>query len=125
MPRQVFLLAIAQVLSASGTVAIVVFGGILGARLAPDPSLATLPVSMSVLGMALTTLPGALLMQRIGRKRAFILSAALAGFASLLVAWAVWRADYLVFCCAIVLMGANLALVQQYRFAAIEFVGPE
>lgn len=125
MPRQVFLLAIAQLLSASGTVAIVVFGGILGARLAPDPSLATLPVSMSVLGMALTTLPGALLMQRIGRKRAFILSAALAGFASLLVAWAVWRADYLVFCGAIVLMGANLALVQQYRFAAIEFVGPE
>jgi MFS family permease len=125
MPRQVFLLALAQLLSASGTVAIVVFGGILGAKLAPDPSLATLPVSMSILGLALTTLPGAMLMQRIGRKRAFILSAALAGFASLFVAWAVWRGDYFVFCCAIVLMGANLALVQQYRFAAIEFVGPE
>ncbi len=125
MPRQVFLLALAQLLSASGTVAIVVFGGILGARLAPDPSLATLPVSMSILGLALTTLPGALLMQRIGRKRAFMLSAALAGVASLFVAWAVWRGDYLMFCCAIVLMGANLALVQQYRFAAIEFVGAE
>src|SRR5688572_30003369 len=98
MPRQVFLLALAQLLSASGTVAIVVFGGILGARLAPDPSLATLPVSMSILGLAITTLPGALLMQRIGRKRAFMLSAALAGVASLFVAWAVWRGDYLMFC---------------------------
>lgn len=122
MSRNVYLLALAQLFSASGTVAIVVFGGILGARLAPDPSLATLPVSMAILGLAITTLPGALLMQRIGRRRAFILTAALAGFASLLVAWAISRSNYLVFCCAIVLMGANLALVQQYRFAAIEHV---
>ncbi len=122
MSRNVYLLALAQMLSASGTVAVVVFGGILGARLAPDPALATLPVSMSILGLALTTLPAALLMQRIGRRRAFMLSAALAGLASLFVAWAISRGDYLMFCCAIVLMGANLAFVQQYRFAAIEYV---
>ncbi len=122
MSRNVYLLALAQMLSASGTVAVVVFGGILGARLAPDPTLATLPVSMSILGLALTTLPAALLMQRIGRRRAFILSASLAGLASLFVAWAIARSDYLMFCCAIVLMGANLAFVQQYRFAAIEYV---
>lgn len=125
MSRHVYLLALAQLLSASGTVAVVVFGGILGARLAPDPSLATLPVSMSILGLALTTLPAALLMQRIGRRRAFILSAALAGFASLVIAWSIWRSNYLVFCLAIVLLGANLAFVQQYRFAAIEYVGAE
>lgn len=123
--RHVYLLAFAQLLSASGTVAIVVFGGILGARLAPDPSLATLPLSMSIMGLALTTLPAALLMQKIGRKRAFMLSAACAGLASLVVAWSIWRSDYLVFCCAIVFMGANLAFVQQYRFAAIEYAVPE
>lgn len=125
MSRRVYLLALAQLLSASGTVVLVVFGGILGARLAPDPSLATLPVSMSIMGLALTTLPAALLMQRIGRRRAFTLSAACAGVASLIVAWSIWRSDYLVFCCAIVFMGANLAFVQQYRFAAIEYVVPE
>lgn len=125
MPRRVYLLALAQLLSASGTVVLVVFGGILGARLAPDPSLATLPVSMSIMGLALTTLPAALLMQRIGRRRAFMLSAACAGVASLIVAWSIWRSDYLLFCCAIVFMGANLAFVQQYRFAAIEYVVPE
>jgi MFS family permease len=125
IPRRVYLLALAQALSASGTVVIVVFGGILGARLAPDPALATLPVSMSIMGLALTTLPGALLMQRIGRRRAFMLSAACAGLASLLVAWSIWRSNYLLFCCSIVFMGANLAFVQQYRFAAIEYVVPE
>lgn len=123
--RHVYLLALAQLFSASGTVVVVVFGGILGARLAPDPALATLPVSMSIMGLALTTLPAALLMQKIGRRRAFMLSAGCAGLASLVVAWSVWRADYVMFCCAIVFMGANLAFVQQYRFAAVEYVVPE
>jgi MFS family permease len=125
MSRSVFLLALAQMLSASGTTVMFVFGGILGARLAPDPSLATLPVSMAIVGVACTTWPAALLMKRIGRRRAFMLSAALAGLASLLVAWAIAHGDYLTFCASILLMGANLAFVQQYRFAAIEYVPAE
>lgn len=121
----VWLLAAVQALSASGTVIIVLLGGILGTTLAPDPQWATLPVSISILGLALTTIPAALLMQRIGRKRAFILSAVLAGLSSLVVALGVYLHDFALFCGAIVLMGANLAFVQQYRFAAVEYVGVE
>ena len=45
-------------------------GGILGSQLAPSPGLATLPVSCVILGLALSTIPAALVMQRIGRRRA-------------------------------------------------------
>jgi len=123
--RNVYLLAAAQALAASGTFAIVLLGGILGAELAPRPEWATLPVSMGILGVAATTIPAALLMQRIGRKRTFILGAVLAGLSSLGVAWAVEQHDFAIFCAAIFVMGANLACVHQYRFAAIEYLEPE
>lgn len=124
MPN-VLLLALAQALAGSGIIVMVLLGGILGAQLAPDPRWATLPVSIAVIGLAASTIPAALLMQRIGRKQAFMLSAALAALASLGVAWAVWRHDFTLFCLAIVPMGANLAFVQQYRFAAVEYVPAE
>ena len=123
--RNVYLLAAAQALAASGTFAIVLLGGILGAELAPRPEWATLPVSMGILGVAATTIPAALLMQRIGRKGTFILGAVLAGLSSLGVAWAVEQHNFAIFCAAIFVMGANLACVHQYRFAAIEYLEPE
>ncbi len=120
--RNVYLLAVAQALAASGTFVIVLLGGILGATLAPRPEWATLPVSMAILGVAANTVPAALLMQRIGRKRTFMLGAALAGVSALVVAWAVERQDFALFCLAIFVMGANMACVHQYRFAAVEYV---
>ena len=57
-----------------------------GAELAPFQAIATLPLSLSVLGVALTSIPAALLMQRIGRKPAFIGSAVVAMLAALLCA---------------------------------------
>jgi len=123
--RNVVLLAVAQALAASGTFVLVLLGGILGVELAPGPEWATLPISMGVLGVAAATLPAALLMQRFGRKRTFILGAALAGLCSLGVAWAVEQQNFTAFCAAIFVMGANLACVQQYRFAAVEYLEPE
>jgi MFS family permease len=123
--RNVYLLALAQALAAAGAFVVVLLGGILGAELAPRPEWATLPVSMAVLGVAATTIPAAMLMQAIGRKRTFILGAALAGLSALGIGWAVARHDFALFCITIFVMGANMACVQQYRFAAVEFVPPE
>ncbi|MFN5012134.1 MAG: MFS transporter, partial [Gammaproteobacteria bacterium] len=66
--RQVWTLTIAQAFAACGTIILVAFGGIVGARLAPTPALATLPWSLSIVGVAAASLPAALLMQRVGRK---------------------------------------------------------
>lgn len=123
--RNVYLLAAAQALAASGMFVVVLLGGILGAALTPRPEWATLPVTMAILGVATTTVPAALLMGRIGRKRTFMLGAGLAGLSALVVAWAVARQDFTMFCLAIFLMGANMACVHQYRFAAVEYLPPE
>lgn len=120
--RDVWILALAQALAASGTIVLVTFGGIVGTTLAPSAAVATLPLSLSVLGVALTSIPAALLMQRIGRKPAFIGSAVMAVLASLLCAASVAAASFTGLCVAGFLLGANMAFVQQYRFAAAEFV---
>ena len=121
--RNVWILAVAQSCAACGTIMLVTFGGILGTELAPFPAIATLPLSLSVLGVALTSIPASLLMQRIGRKPAFIGSAVMATVAALLCALSVANGAFVGLCVAGFLLGANMAFVQQYRFAAAEFVG--
>lgn len=122
--RNVRLLALAQALAACGSFTIFVVGPLLGTALAPRPSLATLPVSLSVLGLALATVPAALLMQRIGRKRAFVGSAVCACVAALGAAAAIANASFAGFCVAAFAIGATLSFVQQYRFAAVEYAPP-
>ncbi len=103
---------------------LVAFGGIIGTRIAPQPALATLPLSLSIIGVAMMSLPAALLMQRFGRRRAFVGSACVAAAAALLCAWSVAQGAFAGFCAAGFLLGCNMAFVQQYRFAAAEYVAP-
>jgi len=120
--RNVWVLTLAQAFAACGTIVLVTFGGIVGARIAPTPALATLPLSLGVVGVAITTIPAALLMQRIGRKPAFMASAALSATAALLCAWATAHGQFAMFCVAAMLIGGGQAFVLQYRFAATEYV---
>jgi MFS family permease len=122
--KQVLTLALAQCFSATGSTVVVLLGGILGTTLAPTPVLATLPVSLLVVGVACNTLPAALVMQRFGRKRGFIASAFAACTATVLASWAVAHASFVTLCVATTLIGANMAFSVQYRFAATEFVPP-
>lgn len=122
--RNVYVLAIAQALSAAGMMTVFLLGGILGSELAPLPQLATLPVSLTVVGLAATAIPAALLMERIGRRAAFVASASLAAIAALAVAWAVVQQSFAILCAATLALGANLAFQQQHRFAAAESVTP-
>jgi len=122
--RNVYVLSVAQALSAAGMMTVFLLGGIIGSELAPLPQLATLPVSLTVVGLAVTAIPAALLMERIGRRNAFVASAALAALAALAVAWAVMQASFALLCAATLVLGANLAFQQQHRFAAAESVPP-
>jgi MFS family permease len=105
--RNVIVLGVAQALSAAGMMTMTLLGGILGSELASSPQLATLPVSLLILGLALTTLPAALIMQRVGRRNAFIGSALMAALAALAVAWAIVQASFVLLCGAALFLGAN------------------
>ncbi len=100
-------------------------GGIIGSSLAPKASLATLPIACIVIGTALSVMPATRLMQRRGRKLVFVLGSLLSALAALLAGWSVYQQSFTLFCLASTLLGAGIAVAQQYRFAAIETVGPD
>jgi MFS family permease len=109
----------------SGTSLLVLIAGIIGSQIAPSDSLATLPVALFIVGVAAASIPASLLMKRFSRKPVFLGFALTAMCFALLAAWAVELNSFLVFCIAATGIGASTAAVQQYRFAAMEFVDPE
>src|SRR4051812_17197001 len=66
-------LAAAQALSGANSAGIFATGAMVGASLAPDVSLATLPISIYVVGLAAGTLPTGAISRRHGRRMAFII----------------------------------------------------
>ena len=117
-------LAIAQALYASGTVALIATAGLVGTQLAPAKAWATLPVSTFVIGTMLTTIPAALFMRRFGRKPGFILGAAIGVLAGLLSIYAIYRADFALFSISTALHGAYQASSGYFRFAAADTASP-
>ncbi|MCC5866967.1 MAG: MFS transporter [Gammaproteobacteria bacterium] len=120
--RNVTLLTLAQAFSASGSILMTLLAGIIGSRLAPHPGWATLGVTVGILMLALTSLPAALLMQRVGRRAGFVAGALVGVAAGLLAAYAVTIASFTLFCAAMGMVGVTMAFAAQYRFAAAESV---
>jgi len=120
--RNLAILFSCQMISVSGSVVLITLGGIVGSELAPAPEWATVPLSIMVVCTALTTILASMLMQRIGRRFGFMTGAAVAVVAGLTAAYAVLLHSFVVFCLGVGLYGANVAFVQQYRFAAAESV---
>ena len=122
--RNVMVLALAQALGVSGVTMALLVAGIVGARLAPDSSWATLPNALLIVGGAISAIPAALLMQRIGRRAGFCLAACVAAVGAFSTAYFIHTESFALFCVSMLLLGINMAFVQQYRFAAIESVAP-
>jgi MFS family permease len=123
--HNVFVLATAQAFASSGLTVAVILGGIIAAQIAPRASLATVPISTAVVATALTTVPAALLMRRIGRRLGFMTGALIGVSGGLVAAYAVREANFVLFCAGTTLLGSSVAFTQQYRFAAAESVLPE
>ena len=122
--RNILLLTTCQLISATGSIVIVMLGGIIGARLSDHPALATLPISIMVVSVASTTIPATMLMRAIGRRRSFMLASLSAVAAVLLATYALTAASFAWFIVSAALFGVNMAFTQQYRYAAAESVEP-
>ncbi len=125
LPKNVWVIAICQILSFTGAPLMILIGGILGAAMAPLSTLSTLPITASIVSTATFTIPAVLLMQRIGRKKGIYIGfvAALMGY--LLAFGATLIGNFWLLIGATVFMGINIAFTQQMRFAAIESVGTQ
>lgn len=65
-------LAIGSALLVSGNILLIAITALIGVDIAPKQSMATLPVALQFIGTLAITLPAALLVKRLGRKRVFL-----------------------------------------------------
>ena len=101
-----------------------ILGGLTGALLAEDKALATLPISMTVLGSMLAAPTLSALMGRFGRRPGFVLAALMAAGGAGLAAWAIVERDFVLFCAASTVLGVYMAAQALYRFAAADVASP-
>ena len=124
--RNVLLLASCQALFMTSTSAIIstapIVGGIL---LIDEKSLATLPLALQFVAMALTTIPASLYMGRFGRKVGFITGASVGACGGALGAYAITQGDFVLFCVASLLTGSFNGFCHYFRFAAADVSTPE
>ena len=117
------LYALLSAINASVAPIVISLGGLAGAYLlAEDKSLATLPVSGFNVGVALLAGPASLLMFKIGRQRGFMVGAILGFFGITIAGAAILQHSFIWFCVGLILAGGANSFVQQYRFAASDYV---
>ncbi len=118
-------LATAQALAGANSTIVYATGAVVGDMLAPSKALATLPISIFVVGMALCTLPAGAVAQRHGRRAAFMLGTGCGVAAGLVASLAILQASFILFCAATFFGGAYAAVVLSFRFAATDSAAPE
>lgn len=118
--KNVAVLAICQGLLLINNTVLITVNALVGYALAPDKTLATLPVTMYFVGSALTTIPFSFMMKRYGRRAGFMLGAVFAIVGSLICAVAVYGQSFWLLCFGVLVLGAYFAAGQYYRFAAAD-----
>jgi predicted MFS family arabinose efflux permease len=122
--RNVIVLVAAQAILGSQMSVIFIVGGLAGQILAPNPCIATLPLSMIVLGSALTARPLARFMQDRGRQAGFLLAVMAGATGAALSAWGLWAGSFWFFMGGSLLTGVYMSAQGFYRFAATD-LAPE
>lgn len=118
--RNVWVLVAAQVVLGSQLPVTFILGGLAGQTLAPNRCLATLPISMIVLGSMLSAPLLAGIMQRHGRRLGFIIGSAGGGVGSALSAVALVQGSFGMFLFGSLVSGLYMSAQGFYRFAATD-----
>jgi len=122
--RNALVLAVAQALSGGNNAVIVATGGIAGSILAPDPALATLPISVMIVGMWASTLPVGTLAKVYGRRFALQIGSGVGVLSGLVACLAMLRGSFVLLLIGALCGGFFAAAQQSYRFAATDTASP-
>ena len=123
--RNAVVLAVAQALAGGNNTVTVATTGIIGATLAPDPALATLPISIMVLGMWMGTLPVGMLAKAYGRRFALQTGSTFGALSGLISCTAVLHGSFWLLLAGTLCGGLYAAAHQSYRFAATDTASPQ
>jgi len=123
--RNVNLYTAAQALGAAIPPIIISLGGLVSMSMGAPHDLMTLPVFLFNLGLALSTLPAAYLMAKLGRKTAYIIAGLFALISAGLSAAGILTQTFALFCAGTLLAGYYAAHVASFRFAVVEGLSKE
>ncbi|WP_243694159.1 MFS transporter [Vibrio viridaestus] len=120
--NNIWRLALAQALSGANAIVIYATGAVVGNSLAPSPILATLPITIFVIGMAVCVFPAGELARLYGRKFVFLVGTGAGTLAGIVATYAVYYDQFWLFCSSTFLGGAYAAVVLSFRFAVTDGV---
>src|SRR5580692_7102800 len=123
--RNAVILGVAQALAGGNNTVIVATTGIIGSMLAPDPGLATLPISVMVAGMWLGTLPVGMLSKACGRRFALQTGSVFGAASGVISCAAVLQGSFWLLLVGTLCGGFYAAAHQSYRFAATDTASPQ
>jgi predicted MFS family arabinose efflux permease len=118
--RNAVVLAVAQALAGGNNTVIVATSSIIGSILAPDPGLATLPISVMVAGMWLGTLPVGILSKAYGRRFALQVGSVFGAVSGFISCAAVLHGSFWLLLVGTFCGGLYASAHQSYRFAATD-----
>src|SRR5690606_19525437 len=120
--NNVILLFFSQALFQSGTILVMTLSGMVGLKLAPEESLATLPIAMISVGTATMMIPASLIIRKIGQRKGLMVGTVFGILAGLLSFYAITNNAFILFVVGNMLVGAHQGFAQYYRFAAADAV---
>ncbi len=118
--RNVMVLVAVQAVLGAQLPMIFTIAGLAGKGLATNPCLATLPITMTVVGSMLAAQPLSALMQRYGRRAGFVAGALAGAAGGAMGAWGLIAASFPLFLIGAFLTGGYMSAQGFYRFAATD-----
>ena len=118
--RNVFVLVAAQAVLGAQMPMIFIVAGLAGKQLAPNACLATLPISLMVIGSMLTATPISAFMARYGRRAGFVVGAMGGAAGAATAAFGLAQSSFLLFLLGSLLSGIYMSAQGFYRFAAAD-----
>lgn len=118
--RNVMVLVAAQAILGAQMPMIFTVAGLAGKQLAPNACLATLPISLMVIGSMLSANPISALMARYGRRAGFVVGTLGGTLGGIVAAWGLSQGSFLLFLTGAFLSGIYQSSQGFFRFAAAD-----
>ena len=123
--KNFIVICISSTIAAFPPMAVVLLGGIITSQTMMKDSLATVPMTLMIIGIAIGAPIASRFMSIWGRQKGFLFSSLLSCLALTLCSIAIFLENFYVFALGNFLIGSSQAFIHQYRFAASESVTKE
>ena len=123
--KNFIVICISSTIAAFPPMAVVLLGGIITSKIMMKDSLATVPMTLMIIGIAISAPIASRFMSIWGRQKGFLFSSLLSCLALIICSIAIYLENFFIFALGNFLIGSSQAFIHQYRFAASESVAKE